>query len=173
MGKSDAPEFVGAMRNVVDHALMAMDVMVRDLNIRPNTPMAAAVEAQREIILSLGRLSELVAEVGETQRDFLHSPEIQAAILDGARKGADMGFKDVAYEMRRRSTIFVFIVILSIVLLGGTAGTAGFVLGGKYQFRTLVADCLQKGVGLTPRGERVCAILMAPKEPEQPAGSGS
>ena len=106
MTKSPLPDFAGAMREAVDRSLAAMDVLVRELNVRPDSPVAVALEAQREIILSLGRLSELVAEVGETQSDILESPQAKAALERGARMGADAGFKEVAGEMRRRTFLY-------------------------------------------------------------------
>ncbi len=68
------PGLARPVREAADRTLAALDAVVRHLKVRPGSPEAGMLEAQREIILSLGRLSELVAEVGESQSDILASP---------------------------------------------------------------------------------------------------
>lgn len=158
-------DFARAMRDATDGAPAAMDVLVRDLKLSPGHPIAVALEAQREIILSLGRLSELVAEVRASQAEALESPELRAALAQGAEIGADAGFKHVAGEMRRRTLLGACMLAAGMVVLGGIAITTGFTMGSKHELRTLVADCLRHGTPLTLDGERVCAVLMSPKKP--------
>ena len=160
MTKSHLSDFAGAMHEAVDRSLAAMDMLVRELNLPRGSPVAVALEAQREIILSLGRLSELVAEVGESQSDILASPEMKAALERGARMGADAGFKEVASAMRRRAFLNGCILAAGMAMLGGIAGAAGFTEGSKHELRTLVADCLRHETPLAPDGERICAVLM-------------
>lgn len=167
MTNHQPPDFFGAMREATNNALAAIDMLAR--KARPGSPEIAALEAQREIILSLGRLSEMVAEVGESQSNILEAPRVKAALTQGARMGAEAGFKEVAGEMRRRTLLYGCILVAGMAALGGIGVAAGFAMGKEYEFRTLVADCLRKGVQLTPEEGRVCSVLMVgPQPPSSP-----
>lgn len=163
MAKSDLPNFVEAMREAANRALAAVDTLVRDLGLGPGHPVAAALELQREVIFSISRLGELVAEVGEAQSNALESPEMRAALQKGAEMGADAGFRHVASQMRRRAVLHSLILGAGMAVLGGIALAVGFSAGSRHELRAMVVDCLHNGAELTPAGERVCAVLMSPK----------
>jgi len=163
MTKRSVPDLARPVREATDRTLAALDAVVRHLKARPDSPEAAMLEAQREIILSLGQLSELVAEVGESQGDIFTSSQREAAIRQGVRLGVEEGFKEVTGEMRRHTRFQNFLLAAGMLVLGGVAATAGFIAGSEHEFKIIVANCLRDGAQLTPGGERVCAILMAPR----------
>lgn len=163
MTTSSFPDCARAIREITHGGLAVLDTLIRNLKLSPSDPVAAVLEVQREIFLSLGRLSELVAEVGEHQNSALESPEFRAAVQEGAKAGADTGFKDVARAMRRRSLLHGCILGAGMAVLGGISVATGFTMGTKHEIRTIVLDCLRNGAQLTPEGERVCAVLMSPR----------
>lgn len=157
------PDLAQSMREATDRTLAALDAAVRLLKVRPDSPEAGMLEAQREIILSLGMLSELVAEVGESQSRILASSPHRAAIRQGVQSGMEEGIKEMVGEMRRRTRLQGCLLAAGMLVLGGVAMTAGFVLGSEHESRTIMADCLRDGTQLTPNGKRVCVVLMMPK----------
>ncbi len=172
MTTPDLPDCARAIRETTHGALAMLDTMISKLELSPSDPVAAVMEVQREIFLSLGKISELVAEVGEHQNSALMSPEFRDALKDGAKLGADTGFKDVAREMRRRSMVHAFILGVGVAVLGGISFATGFTMGTKHEIRTIVLDCLRDGAQLTPEGDRVCAVLMSPRpRATEPDGS--
>lgn len=154
---------VQPMREATNRTLAALDAAVRLLKVRPDSPEAGMLEAQREIILALGQLSELVAEVGESQSDILRSPEHKAAIRQGVQSAVEEGIKELVGEMRRRTRFQSCLLAAGMLVLGGAAMTAGFTVGSQHEFRTIVADCLRNGSQLTPDAKRVCTFLMMSK----------
>ena len=157
------PDLVRPVREATDRTLAALDAAVRQLKVRPGSPEAAMLETHREIILSLGMLSELVAEVGEIQSEIVASSQHDAAIRQGVQSGVEEEIKEMVGEMRRRTRLQSCILAAGMLVLGGIAMTAGFVVGREHEFRTIVADCLRDGAQPTPGGERLCAMLMLPK----------
>lgn len=153
------PDLARSMRETTDRTLAALDAVVRHLNARPDSPEAAMLEAQREIIFSLGQLCELVAGVGESQHDVLTPSQREAAI----RQGVEEGFKEMKGELRRGARFRNWLLAAGMLVLGGGAVTAGFIVGSEHEFRTIMADCLRDDAQPTPGSGRVCAILMAPK----------
>lgn len=162
MTEPSVPDHARTIRETTNCALAALDVLIRKLNLDAGDPMAAILEVQREVILSLGRLSETVAEVAEVQNDVLKSPEMRDAMRQAAEMGAEAGFQQVAGEMRRRTWLHSCILVAGMVV-GGIAGVTGFAMGSNHALSTMVADCLQKGAQLTSGGDRGCAVLMSPR----------
>lgn len=162
MAESNMPKFVKEMRKAADCAVAAMDVLVRDLRLSPDHPVAEVVELQREIILSLSRLSEIEAELGERQTTFLDSPEMMAAIHEGIERGARDGLKLVAREMRRR-TVLHLCLVAGMVVLGSVAFNVSFTMGSRHKLAAMAADCVRHQVELTPAGDSPCAALMPPR----------
>jgi len=146
------------MREATDCAITAVDALIRDLAFGPSHPIAVALEAQREIIFSFGRLSAIVAEVSEAQNSALGSPEMMAAIREGGVEGAEAGFRHVASEMRRRTLLHSVILVAGMLVFGGMGLRIGFTMGRNHELTTMVADCLRSG-SLTPTGARACAAL--------------
>ena len=163
MTASSLPDFARAIRETADSTLAVLDTLIHKLKLSPSDPMAVVLELQRECIVSLGRLGELVAEVGEYQSSALRSPEMRAALAEGAKTGADTGFKEVARAMRRRSMLHGCILGAGMAVLGAISVATGFTMGTKHEIRTIVLDCLRDGAQLTPEGERVCAVLTSPR----------
>lgn len=163
MTKPSVPDYARTIRETSNGALAALDMLILELNLDAGDPIATILEGQREVILSLGRLSETVAEVGEVQNDVLKSPEMRDAMKQAAEMGAESGFKHVASEMRRRTWLHSCILVAGMAVMGGIAGVIGFNMGSKHELSTMVADCLQEGAQLTPGGDRVCAVLMSSK----------
>ena len=163
MTEHSIPDLVGPVREATNRTLAALDVMVRHLKARPGSSEAMVLEAQREIILSLGQLSELVAEVGENQSEIFTSPQGRAAIRQGAQMGVEDGLKRMVGGMPRRTRLQDCLLAAGMFMLGGVAMTAGFAVGSRHEYKAIMADCLRDGVQLTLDGERVCAILMAPR----------
>ena len=69
------PDHARTLRETSSCALAALDELILNLGLKADNPIATILEAQREVLLSLGRLSEVMAEVGEVQSDVLKSPE--------------------------------------------------------------------------------------------------
>ena len=159
MTQSELPKFAEAMREATDRALAVADMLVRDLRLGSNHPFATVLELQREIILSLGKLSEIVAEVGEQQTSFLDSPEMKAAIHEGVMMGAQAGLQQVASEMRRRTVLHLCLVAATVVL-GAVALNVGFTMGSSHRLASMAGDCLRQRAELTPASEWACAVLM-------------
>jgi len=148
------------MLEAADCAISAVDTLIRDLGFGPGHPVAVALEAQREIIFSLGRLGAFMAEVGEVHNNVLGSPEMRASMQEGAEKGAEAGFKHVASEMRRRTLLHSVILVAGMLVFGVMGLRIGFNMGRNHELTTMVADCFHPAA-LTPTGERVCAALMS------------
>lgn len=163
MTERSIPDLVRPVQEATDRTLAALDAAVRQLKVRPGSPEAAMLETHREIILSLGMLSELVAQVGEVQGETSASSQRDAAIRQGVQSGVEEGVKEMVGELRRRTRLQGCILAAGMLVLGGVAMTAGFVVGREHEFRTIVADCLRDGAQSTSGSERLCAILMMPK----------
>ena len=140
-----------------NRALVALDKLILDLSLDPGDPMAAVLEVQREVILSFGRLSETMAEVGEVQNNVFKLPEVQDAMQQAAEMGVEMAFQHMDSKMRRRMWLHSCILVAAMVL-GGIAGVTGFTMGSRHMPSTSVADCLQTGAQLTPGGDRCARI---------------
>jgi len=156
-GRSPTSE---TMREAADCAIMAVDTLIRDLGLGPGHPISVALEAQREIIFSLGRLGAIVAEASEAHNSALGSPEMMAAIREGGVEGAEAGFKHVASEMRRRTLLHSVILVAGMLVFGGMELRIGFTMGRNHALTTMVADCFHPEA-LTPTGKLVCAALMS------------
>jgi len=154
------PQSSETMREVTDCAITAVDALIRDLDLGPGHPIAVAMETQREIILSFGRLGVIVAEVSEAHNSALGSPEMMAAIREGGVEGAEAGFKHVASEMRRRTLLHCVILVAGMLAFGCMGLTVGFTVGRNHALTTMVADCFHPEA-LTPTGELVCVALMS------------
>lgn len=160
MTERSIPDLVRPVQEATNRTLAALDAAVRQLKVRPGSPEAALLETHREIILSLGMLSELVAEVGEIQSGIPASPQRDAAIRQDVQLGVEEGFKEITGEMRRRTRLQSCILAAGMLVLGGVAMTAGFVVGRGHPSEAMMADCLRDGTQPTPGGGRVCAILV-------------
>lgn len=174
MTETTRPNFLGAMRRATDSALLAMDRLARELDFPPGSSGAATLEAQREIILAVATMSELVAEVRDGQDEFFTSPRFKSLFEDGIRDGITKLFGDLARGMGRRRIIYGLVLGAMVVALGAVVERAGFNRGRGYEFSTLVADCVRQGVPLAPGSERFCGLVMTPDASNKPPeGLGS
>ena len=140
-----------------NRTLVALDKLILDLNLDAGDPVAAVLEVQREVVLSFGRLSETMAEVGEVQHDVFKLPEVRDAMRQSAEMGVEMAFQHMASKMRRRTWLHSCILVAAMVV-GGIAGVTGFTMGSRHTLSPVVADCLQKGAQPTPGGDRCVRI---------------
>ncbi len=156
-------DFLEAMRRATNSALLAMDLLAREMNFPPGSSGAVTLEAQREIILAVATMGELVAEVRQNQDEFLTSPEFSAMVERAMRIGADGALKEVAGEMRRRPSRFTTAIILAVLALGWVSFKAAYDAGYDSVSRTTVADCARGGTPMAPERELACARMMPPK----------
>jgi len=161
MTESGQSHLSETMREATDSAITAVDTLIRDLGLGPSHPIAVALEAQREIIFSLGRLGAIVGEVSEAHNSALGSPEMMAAIREGGEQGAEAGFKHVASEMRRRTLLHSVILVAGMLAFGGMGLTVGFAAGRDHELTAIDAYCLHSG-SLTLTEARACTVLMSP-----------
>ena len=168
-------DFLGAMRRATDGALLAMDRLVREMNFRPGSSGAVTLEAQREIILAVATMGELVAEVRQNQEEFFTSPEFSAMVERAMRTGADRAFKEAAGQTRRRPTHFAAVIISAVIFLGGmsikavydmvydSAYKTAYSAGYNTALMTTMADCANDPRPMAPARERACALMAPPK----------
>lgn len=164
MTDTPRPDFRETMRRAIDSALLAMDRLAREMNFPPGSSGAVTLEAQREILLAVATMGELVTEVAQNQNEFFTSPAFNATVERAMRVGADRALKAAAGENQRRLSPFTAAIIFAMVALGvmliKPVSDIAYSYGAK---STLAAECARDGTPMARERELACELMMPPK----------